>query len=290
MAIDEGLAVRNGESLNVQCILRKGKKITGMNKERYHFHRYIEFLYVLDGKILAAVGETEYVLKDADLMIIYPGEIHRTLFLEDAEFIVVKFLPDILYSFGQTSSAFEYMFNFSADRVGASRIISQNAEIDRLLKNAMQTFLDKGYADELFVRADITKVCAEILKIRKENNEIISVESSISRENLMLLQKTMQVVKETNGNLKTHEAALLCNLSDGYFSRLFRTVMNMPFTKYVKSVKLAEGERLLICTTDSVSSIAQALNYVSTSHFIEDFRKTKGISPKQYRNKYTKNV
>ena len=67
--------------------------------------------------------------------------------------------------------------------------------------------------------------------------------------------------------------------------------MNTTFTRYVKSVKLAEAERLLICTDDAVADIAQTLNYVSTSHFIEDFRKAKGVSPKQFKNKYTnKNV
>ncbi len=289
MAIDEGLAIRNGESLNIQCIRQRGKGENPVRKSTYHYHRYIELIYIVKGKMAVWVGDEQVMLCAGNVLIIYAGEIHCTCFAEESESIVVKFLPDILYSFGQSANAFEYMFNFGVSDK-AERVIYNGEEIGKHIQSAMQAFSEKPYAEELFVRADITRVCAEILKIWKAKNEILSVESTVSRENLALIQKTMQIVKETNGNLKTHEAAHFCGLSDGHFSRLFRLVMNTTFTKYVKSVKLAEAERLLICTDDAVSDIAQVLNYISPSHFIEDFRKAKGISPKQFRNKYTKNI
>lgn len=289
MVFDEGLAIRNGESLNIQCIRQQGKGKNPVEKSSYHYHRYIELIYIVKGKMAVWIGGEQVMLCAEDVLVIYAGEIHCTCFAEESESIVIKFLPDILYSFGQSANAFEYMFNFGM-REKEERVIHNGAEIGKHLQSAMQAFTEKPYAEELFVRADITRVCAEILKIWKAKNEIRSVESTVSRENLALIQKTMQIVKDTNGNLKTHEAARLCGLSDGHFSRLFRLVMNTTFTRYVKSVKLAEAERLLICTDDAVADIAQTLNYVSTSHFIEDFRKAKGVSPKQFRNKYTKNV
>ena len=289
MVFDEGLAMRNGESLNIQCLRQKGKGCIPVQKSTYHYHRYIELIYIVKGKMAVWIGDEQVILCAEDVLVIYAGEIHCTCFAEESECIVVKFLPDILYSFGQSANTFEYMFNFGV-RDKAERVIHNSTEIGIHLQSAMQAFSEKPYAEELFVRADITRVCAEILKIWKDRNEIVSVESTVNRENLALIQKTMQIVKDTNGNLKTHEAARFCGLSDGHFSRLFRLVMNTTFTKYVKSVKLAEAERLLICTDDAVADIAQALNYVSPSHFIEDFRKAKGVSPKQFRNKYTKNI
>ena len=62
----------------------------------------------------------------------------------------------------------------------------------------------------------------------------------------------------------------------------------MSFMQYVKSVKISEAERLLKCTEKTITDIAQILSYGSTSHFIEDFKREKGITPKQYRkNSYS---
>ena len=75
----------------------------------------------------------------------------------------------------------------------------------------------------------------------------------------------------------------MCGMSDGHFSRIFKSVTGATFTQYIKSVKIDRAERLLKCSDMSVTEIAQSLEYATTSHFIEDFRKEKGISPKQYR-------
>ena len=48
-------------------------------------------------------------------------------------------------------------------------------------------------------------------------------------------------------------------------------------------IDLEKEERLLKCTDLSVTEIAQSLDYATASHFIEDFKSEKGMSPKQYK-------
>lgn len=60
----------------------------------------------------------------------------------------------------------------------------------------------------------------------------------------------------------------------------------MTYMQYAKSLKTEEVERLLKCT--DMTNIVQILNYASASHFsashfIDNFRKEKGVSPKQYK-------
>lgn len=286
MVINEGVAVHAGKNLNIQCLYQREPKTTGTGHDLFHYHRYIEFLYVLKGKTQVNVNDEEYVLCKNDLMIIYMNEIHKTLFLENTDLIVVKFFPEILQFPEQSAEDYEYVFNLSNEHIRANRVISNNKKVDGFLKKAYESFSESAYADELNLRAYIMQVCAEILKTRKERGEIVSIESNIRSDNISRIQEIVQLAKETCGDLKTHDAAKMCNMSDGHFSRLFRQIMNTNFTNYTKALKISEAERLLIFSDESITSIAHKLNFSTSSHFISAFKALKGVSPKQYRKKF----
>lgn len=284
MIIDEGMAVRNGERLNIQCIMLNGEKDILPKIHKYHYHKYIEFLYFLEGGSNVLVGEEKIFCKKGELFIIYPNEPHTLEHPEDNRYYVIKFLPDILNATEQSLKEFEYTFNFN---IGThSRVIEDtDRELKKLFDDAYERFTANKYSNELFVRADLIRICAEIVSRWHANGEAVSISTTTGHENLLAIQKVIEKTKETNGAFKTHEAAKMCNMSDGHFSRIFKLVVGMNFMQYVKSVKMEEAERLLKCTDKTITDIAQLLSYGSTSHFIEDFRKEKGISPKQYKKK-----
>ena len=283
--IDEGMAKRNNEPLNIQCLLiqEQGGSAEFSSLQQYHYHRYIELIYLLTGSVETWIGNKMYALSKGDFIIIYSGEPHTFRSDTSVSYIVVKLLPEILVTSEQTFNEYEYVLNFSNRTGERTRVIKGDTKIGTLMKNAYATFTQGKYCSELFVRADIINVCAHILNFWHNNGEITSFNSRLTAENVRTVNKITAYVKDTNGTVKTHEAATMCNLSDGYFSRIFKSLMGMTFTEYAKSVKIAEAERLLKCSDCSVTDIAQHLGYATASHFIEDFKKEKGISPKKYK-------
>lgn len=283
MTFDEGMAVRNGEKLNIQCLISENYRENKEKKQyNYHYHKYIEFLYVYDGEIDIFIGKECIRCKKNNLFVIYANEPHDFYNITNNKYYVIKFLPEILRVAEQTIKEFEYIFNFNLGT--HPRIIDDaNGKIKNLFEDAYKHFTENRYANELFIRSDIIRICAETVAFWHTTKEIVPISNATSHENLILIQKVIEYTKENNGALKTHEAAQMCNMSDGHFSRIFKSVMNMSFTQYTKSIKTEEAERLLRCTDKTITEIAQIINYASTSHFIEDFRKEKGISPKQYR-------
>ena len=282
MTVDEGMAIRDGERLNIQCISLKGKKEETHTKHKYHYHKYIEFLYFIKGSSNILVGEEKVYCKKGELFIVYSHEPHTLEHSEDNQYYVIKFLPELLSTFEQTTKEFEYVFNFNMNT--HSRIIKDdNGEIKKLFDDAYEKFENNDYSNEFFVRADLIRICGEIVNRWHKMGEIIPIRSVTGQENLISIQKVIEYTKKTNGDIKTHQAAKLCSISDGHFSRIFKSIMGMSFTKYVKTIKTEEAERLLKCTDKTITEIAQELNYSTASHFIEDFRKQKGITPKQYK-------
>lgn len=285
MITDEGMAERNGERLAIQYLLQtigapSEKNIAPTN---YHFHKYIEFLFVTSGEVNAYIGDREYSVKTGEMIIVFPNEPHTFLCTSGkCDDIVVKLLPDILVSKENTVMEFEYFMNMKNPE--HNRIIKVSEEMNELFRSALESYRTERYASELMVRADTIKLCALILSQWQKDGEITMLYGGAKKTGIELVKRLMELTEEKNGCIKTHEAAKFCNFSDGYFIRFFRSVMNMNFTEYTRSVKTKEAERLLKCTDKSITEIAQILDYATVSHFIKEFKKVKNMSPGRYRS------
>ncbi len=283
---DEGLTILNGELLNIACVYITCKK--EKFPAQYHYHKYNEFIYFLSGDVISYINDEEYYCHANDAILIHSGESHKFLHTTDSEYIVIKFLSDILSTNEQTLSEFEYTYNISniLNKYKHTRVISNIPELKSLALDAMEHFSQDEYGKELFIRADTLKICAYIINLWHKNSNIIHLSDITSKENMQIIKNIVNCIADESGNIKAQEAAKICGFSDGHFSRLFKSILGISFTDYTKAVRINEAANLLKCTNDSITEVAQKLGYSSSSHFISDFKKEKGMSPKQYRSNY----
>lgn len=287
---DEGMALRDGECLNISCLKRVRNDADPDDIiPRFHYHKYIEIIYMTEGIVDTYINNEIHTITPGDLILIYPLEPHFTKFVTPSKFTVICALPDILTTTDQTYNEFEYVFNMTKNSKPRCRVISDVPEFEELTDDAYEKFKENEYCSELMVRADTIKIFAHILKHWKKTNSIIPIQSNITKNCLSIVNKLINHIKNPeNASMKTHDAAVMCSMSDGYFSRIFKQITGMTFIEYTKSVKISEAERLLKCTDESITNISQALNYSTSSHFIEDFKRQKGVSPKKFRKGFDK--
>ena len=79
------------------------------------------------------------------------------------------------------------------------------------------------------------------------------------------------------------QMAMLCHLSESYFSRLFSKEMGENFGNYVSRLKIDLSKELLRSSRLSVAQIAKKVGYNDTSHFIRLFKRFEGVTPTVYR-------
>jgi AraC-like DNA-binding protein len=79
------------------------------------------------------------------------------------------------------------------------------------------------------------------------------------------------------------DAAAMCNLSPGYFSRRFKSVFGMNFSDYTRAYRLHLAARRILTTGAAVSEIAYGLGFSSPSHFTARFHERFGMTPRAYR-------
>lgn len=75
-------------------------------------------------------------------------------------------------------------------------------------------------------------------------------------------------------------------MSSTYLSRLFSRETGMRLQDYINSFRVERAANLLIYSEESISYIAEYVNFPSQSYFGKMFRRYKHMTPKEYRNRY----
>jgi AraC-like DNA-binding protein len=71
-------------------------------------------------------------------------------------------------------------------------------------------------------------------------------------------------------------------LSPSAFAHLFRDVSGMSPYQFIKSVRLERARDLLVGEDLNVSEVARSVGYSSLSHFINEFKRHFGVTPRAY--------
>jgi len=76
---------------------------------------------------------------------------------------------------------------------------------------------------------------------------------------------------------------ILRSYNPQYFCRYFKKNIGKTITEYINDVRIEKAAQALAETNDKIIDIAQNCGYENVSYFIRRFRRTKGMTPVQYR-------
>ena len=100
-----------------------------------------------------------------------------------------------------------------------------------------------------------------------------------------MLKKAIAYIDEnyTDESLSLNEVATICNFSSNYFSAIFSIEMDMTFVEYVTKKRMELAKKLLKTTSKHTGEIANDVGYKDQHYFSVVFKKTQGLSPREYR-------
>lgn len=73
------------------------------------------------------------------------------------------------------------------------------------------------------------------------------------------------------------------NISSGYFSECFKTIIGRSFGEYMKELQIEKAKRLLVETKYPIYRIAERTGYKDEKYFSRVFRERAGLNPAEYR-------
>ncbi len=285
MAYDEGRVMKDGEVLPIECIRMRLKQPSNPNR-MMHYHDYTELLFGLNGTAQVYIGNRTLQLQPETLVVIQSGDAHDVRFLNaPCEYIVVKFLPEMLISAEQTGAEFGYALSLMEQSQDRQSFFSADeldrTEIPSVLRRMMSEWGDKKFGYELSLRADVTRIILFLLRHWEEKSPLCDL--STQAGDRRLAQTALSYIRENYAEVCERDVADICGISPIGVSRLFARVLKCSFPDYVCSVRLREAEKLLLTTDMSVTDIAMQVGFSTSAYFIAKFREEKGTTPYKYR-------
>ena len=83
--------------------------------------------------------------------------------------------------------------------------------------------------------------------------------------------------------ISVSDLAAMCNLSNDYFSKLFRMLMGCGPIEYINQIKIKQAQLRLIMTNDRIEMIALEIGIDNFSYFNRMFKRYSRLTPQQYR-------
>ncbi|MBQ7097591.1 MAG: helix-turn-helix domain-containing protein [Clostridia bacterium] len=285
--IPEGPFIVNGIKSWIHCVKCNGQKSNSQIPDKYHYHDYIELLYAFDTDAVVWSGGEKNYFRTGDLIIINSEEPHTFTYNRESHYVCIKFLPHILYA--DENSLFEFRFvvpfllENSRQKIFRSNEL-QNIDVKGLISEIMTEWDSKEAAFELVIRANILKLFTGIFRYWHQCN-ILPETAQITDT----LKTALQYVDENFITATEAEVAAICNMSYNHFSFLFKKAMGKSFVEYITFLRLREAEKLLLSSDKSITDIAWRSGFSTSSYFISKFKKYKGMTPRQFREK-TRNM
>lgn len=263
-----------------------------------HYHDYIEILFGQEGMFELYLGSSYHQFGPNDMVVIPSNEVHliNSLSEKGGTYFVLRFLPELIYSGIEHSRfGFQYLLPFLTENGCKNHIIEEESldgtNIPYLIKEIFREDDEKSYGYELAVRNHIGSLFLWVLRYWHSQGLSLPAENQFDSELAAQLEPVFSYVKEHYDlPVKASEAAKLCNMSYSYFSRSFNRLFHMSFSDYVTRIRLVEAEKLLVSTALSITEIAAASGFSSTSYFIKLFHEDKHMSPKAFRKEICKNI
>ena len=243
-----------------------------------HWHREIEIIYVRSGTVNVTISGENYAGTPGDIFVVNPGELHlmgnQNL---DADYFAFVFPLDLI-SF-QTDDYLENHYLLPL-RSGTIQILPQmpDAYLPQLdeICQCMISEHEKKRSDLLTIRIELLRLFLFFI-----NHDLFT--TTPGRVNSMDKEMITYIRQNYMNPISLADLSNQFHLSEKYLSRYFKEHFQLPFTQYLRHLRLTNAKTLLVSTDLPITQIALQCGFFNVSYFIRAFKETYKCSPLKYR-------
>lgn len=243
-----------------------------------------ELLHVLNGNMTIECSDgRKYPLQSGDILLIPSGMKHRDVFNSASELKL-----QLIHFSLENEDDF-----FGAVKLDKLRSLSENTRSEiKYILSRIRTDLGSETADILVNECRLNTILQLILRAfangqQIEHNDQRKLRAPDLVRNPVKLGAAARHYVECNfaGQITLTSVARHFNVSNGYFSHLFRQENGESFIAYLTDLRMREAERLLRDSAMNVSEIARSVGFENPNYFTRIFQKRYGLPPSDYREK-----
>ncbi|MBR3465486.1 MAG: helix-turn-helix transcriptional regulator [Clostridiales bacterium] len=267
---------------------------TGFKERSYqaHWHSYGEILLVAPGRTnIYCVGKNTYELVPDDIVLVWPMEMHSIVDANREDSLVVQF------SNGFINSLFDLRRIMHMYRNLHIICVQSHPELAAKLKDLIYRMRDIFFSEMPDREIRCTMLLMEfMLTLLEHRKELAPDMEDEVRDGLGddVMRRLMMVTDYIKNNLTADDLsqgamAEMAGISREYFSRIFKNVTGMNYTKWLNMIRLEKATELLSDDKRPLTEIAMMSGFQSIPSFNRVFREEKGMAPGEYRALFVKN-
>lgn len=243
------------------------QRVTGVNASRssVHYHDWLEIYLLESGECHYFIGERIYSLLPGDIVLIPPGELHKTNYLSalHSRTLIgcpVECIPPPLRA-------------RLCEREHILRGVREDGDLSQIMARIARECKKEGdYADtalSLCVGYLLT-----LLVRRLPSDSVVGSRPSYT-------ESAIRYIRDNYGEpITLSEVARFCAVSDAHLSRRFKQDTGVNFAEYLKVYRLNQAEKMLRRNPHlSISEVAYACGFNDSNYFSGVFKRAYGVSP-----------
>lgn len=261
---------------------------------RPHYHNYVEILFCESGLYEARLGNDLCTFGGGDLVLIHSQEIHSIEAKRggDNSYIVVKFIPELLFSPEQSALELKYLLAFTLGVTTNQRIFRgcelEGSDVPALILELLRENEARGYGYEIAVRIGLCRLFLWILRQWNRQGVAVAAVTDVDADDLRVIQKVFDYVEYNySGKIRMEDVARSVGKSYSAFSKFFTRHIHKHFADYLNEVRVTKSKILLATTAMNITQIAMEVGFSTTSYFIQCFKSRMAVTPQQFRRQFS---
>lgn len=252
--------------------------IHNVNYAKYHWHKDIELVFVLDGEARFFIENQNYLLSQNDILLINSNTLHSSEYETPNLILVLQIDPQYFEHFYRGFSN----ILFDCKSIGSEESAKYNT-IRKLLAEMMLVINRKQTAHYLKIQQLLFEFIIVLLK-RYKRDEVYN-SKKIIKNNEQLSQIIKYIDENYTSNITLNDLAKLCYMNESYFSSYFKKNIGISLTKYLAAIRLQNSITDLLKTDNNINEIALSNGFPNEKSYFKVFRERYGITPTQFRKK-----
>lgn len=245
-----------------------------------HNNSEFELHIILHGACRLDVENSHFHLKELDAVMIAPGRYHAPV-IEQGEF--ERFSVSFTLSQGQTLSSLD-------EQASDCRVFTVSQETGHLCRTILnECAKEDPYRDEM-LHACLAQLMITVLR-PVSRPPLPRKDAACSDENVRSeLIDTFFEHHLADGQANEDELASELHLSRRQLYRVLQGLYGMGFRRKLIHTRMDRAAWLLRTSEQHFSAIGREVGYTSETGFLQAFRSYFGMTPRQYRRQYQKEV
>lgn len=246
-----------------------------------HWHNAVEIIIPLANDFSVVSGDKEYILKEKEILIIPPGELHsmparegrRIIFQCDNTQLGGNAILDSLLP------VFSSSVHITPEPDREFYLIARKSILD-----IYSDYFSKSPVADARIYMNLLNILTAVRESQLRQADDTPEEDIISSDDSMKLKYVMNYINHNfTEELSLDTLAAIAGYSKFHFSRLFKKYNNMSCVQYISCKRIKMAEQLLCDPTISITEIAMRSGFASLTTFNRIFKAHKNCTPTEFR-------